>query len=742
MNNTTRDNTWPVSAFEFSKWNKYASRHMERNKNFVLEVIKLGDLKMLYDIPILVGDNSEVLIRFKDDNWLFREHLQHSRFDNTFLANMRFTSSEFTDEDTASITLMLPRQMKNEIKAYMLYELFLCRKKQITIEAVYNYTTQLKVMLLELSGFGLKSFSELTTRKLREAIDNGYFEPTRKKINILNQFSKIEALPFKPQDPGSYILKNFNEIEYSSESEQYCVIPISVYRTLLDEAESLIEKYYVHRVEIQDKLRHIQQLQKMTSVKYLYDMRTGKRSPSSNFEPKQFRSLMEHFSQNEVEFVDGLKEGNRWMDVYDALDPNLKSFDIQSHVKSSDTPSYNLDLSFKSFKGLKEFKDFLFDVDAACRFMVQAMTGMRTDELFRMNPQYGLQQSTLQGQVIYLITTRQSKITKGSNTINDVYVTTKLGAKAYQLMNAIHQPLREQFVVNKHRFFGGFKRLLNKKPTQKDASNVSRWATKLLTKRHTGLTSEDLNQLNMSNPARTINNKLGAKYHFSVHQLRRSLAYYLIGYELLSYPQLKQQLSHFSLAMTKWYARNAKSYARFYRETEEERLEQQSILMTRIYTKISNNERIGGGKTRIVKKNLEQNGVSHFVNGNGDRLLSKVYWKRTLRNKTQHVHAIAPAMYCTNDSCSMRISIDLSDCIDCEFDFIEFSKYAEQVRISAQRDLLLAEELGELSSSFAAKAVVQIRSAEKLMNDLNVDYVKYYPSDNVQKILINVRNFS
>ncbi|MBY7820595.1 hypothetical protein KW418_09870 [Vibrio fluvialis] len=62
------------------------------------------------------------------------------------------------------------------------------------------------------------------------------------------------------------------------------------------------------------------------------------------------------------------------------------------------------------------------------------------------------------------------------------------------------------------------------------------------------------------------------------------------------------------------------------------------------------------------------------------------------------------------------------------------------IHISAQRDLLIAEELGELSPSFAAKAVVQIKSAEKLMGDLNVDYEEYQPSETVKKVLINVRS--
>lgn len=728
-----------VSAYKFSRWDKYASKHIEGLKSALLDVIKSGDLKSLYDFPILVGDDGKILISFKDNIWGFRKHLKKSNFDNLYLANMKFTSVDNFDGEFYSIITTLPSKMRDEIKVFMLYSLFLERKKPTKIDSVYNYTQELKNLLMELSDFGIRSFSELTSRKLREAIDNGFVDINKKKIGVINLFSKMEDIPFRPQDAGSYINKNFPEVN-KSEVEQHCVIPLSVYKTLIDEAEEMIDNYYNHRIEIQNKIRHIQKIQFEETQRYIHEMRIGVRIPSANYDQKTYKSLMNHFKMNGIDFVDNYKDGESWVDIYNAFNPNIKSFDIMPYAYKPSTISYDLNLSFHRFSGLKEFKKFLYQVDAACRFMVQAMSGMRTDELYRMHSDYGLQSTTVQGQLIYLLTTRQSKIVKGKNSINDVYVTSKFGAKAYQLMNAIHQPLREFFTEDKHRFFGSHQKWSHNIPQTKAADKVAKWARGVITEKHGGLTSEDLKQLNISDPSRRVNTELGAIYHFNVHQLRRSLAYYLIGYELLSYPQLKQQLSHFSLAMTKWYARNAKSYARFYRETEEERLEQQANLMVRIYNKIASKGRVGGGKAKLVSDNLAQRGVNHFVEGTGDRLLSKAYWKRTLRKKTQHVHAIAPAMYCTNNKCSMRIAIDLSDCLDCEFDFIEFAQYAEQIRIVAQRDLLIAEELGELSPSYAAKAVVQIKSAEKLMKELNVDYTEYQPTDAVKNILINIKS--
>ncbi|WP_170962862.1 hypothetical protein, partial [Vibrio sp. F13] len=161
-------------------------------------------------------------------------------------------------------------------------------------------------LLMELSDFGIRSFSELTSRKLREAIDNGFVDINKKKIGVINLFSKMEDIPFRPQDAGSYINKNFPEVN-KSEVEQHCVIPLSVYKTLIDEAEEVIDNYYNHRIEIQNKIRHIQTLQFEETQRYIHEMRIGVRIPSANYDQKTYKSLMNHFKMNGIDFVDNYK---------------------------------------------------------------------------------------------------------------------------------------------------------------------------------------------------------------------------------------------------------------------------------------------------------------------------------------------------------------------------------------------------------------------------------------------------
>ncbi len=81
------------------------------------------------------------------------------------------------------------------------------------------------------------------------------------------------------------------------------------------------------------------------------------------------------------------------------------------------------------------------------------------------------------------------------------------------------------------------------------------------------LTNEDLIDLKISDP--NLSFEVGKNYEFALHQLRRSFAYYLIGFELCHFPQLKQQFSHVSMAMTRHYAKMPVS---FKNQTEEKTL--------------------------------------------------------------------------------------------------------------------------------------------------------------------------
>ncbi|GIU17972.1 hypothetical protein [Shewanella glacialipiscicola] len=371
---------------------------------------------------------------------------------------------------------------------------------------------------------------------------------------------------------------------------------------------------------------------------------------------------------------------------------------------------------------------------------------MRVDELYKISPVYGAQRMTFDKngcesetgkETIYFLTTRQSKITLSSQTKNDTFVTTQAGWKAFHMLNAINTPYRKRFEKKyNHRMFANLKDIAFPNPIGKSALHTVINTTFNRDKFDFTLTAEDMAYLQTSDPTQTSFNQ-SDKFHFSPHQTRRSLAYYLIGYELCSFPALKQQFSHLSMAMTRWYARNAYSFEKLYSEIQKERVTQQAEIFARIYQKMANGKRIAGGKGQAAVAEISRQSESYFEDGVSKRKLSIDYWIDRLTNGKEHLHAIAPGMYCTNTQCSMRINIDLSECVDCEYDFIENAVYAESSRMDAMRNIEFLKENNELNSSSATKYLMQVKAAEAIMDDLGFKYEKYEIAEDVLNLVID-----
>ncbi|CZF87172.1 hypothetical protein GMA8713_05230 [Grimontia marina] len=152
---------------------------------------------------------------------------------------------------------------------------------------------------------------------------------------------------------------------------------------------------------------------------------------------------------------------------------------------------------------------------------------------------------------------------------------------------------------------------------------------------------------------------------------------------------------------------------------------------------MANGERIAGGKGQAMVAEISREGESYFENWVNKRKLSIDYWIDQLTNGKAHLHAVAPSMYCTNTQCSMRINIDLSECVDCEYDFIENAVYAESSRMDAMRNIEFLKECGELNSSAATKYFMQVKAAEAIMDDLGFDHDKYEFAEDVRSLVIN-----
>ncbi|MBF4242263.1 site-specific integrase, partial [Vibrio anguillarum] len=240
------------------------------------------------------------------------------------------------------------------------------------------------------------------------------------------------------------------------------------------------------------------------------------------------------------------------------------------------------------------------------------------------------------------------------------------------------------------------------------------------------LTNEDIIDLKTSDP--NLSFEVGDDYEFSGHQLRRSFAYYLIGYELCSFPQLKQQFSHVSMAMTRHYAKNASKFQKIRQkkktlanEIDEERIDQKARIYLSIYQKLANKERVAGGKGKEFAKSMMNTDRNLFKDKVDNDMLSISYWKKQIRDQNRHIHAVAPGIYCTSTTCGLRTLVNLMECVDCKNDYIVDAVFAEAKRKEAEIHMLYDIENNELTPQTASESYIKVQAAERIMDDLGID---------------------
>ncbi|KXI21082.1 hypothetical protein [Photobacterium sanguinicancri] len=150
------------SAFSFTSWSKYARKQQDYMTNVVKPLFLAQDWDSINELPVLVGDNGDVLISFKDDIWPFKKHLGDTGYDQIKLADFHFFASYGYAGTQFDIGASLPKRFKLELKLFAYYYLFLERKLPKRLMSVREAIHPLKALAMESSEYGLSSFEEIT----------------------------------------------------------------------------------------------------------------------------------------------------------------------------------------------------------------------------------------------------------------------------------------------------------------------------------------------------------------------------------------------------------------------------------------------------------------------------------------------------------------------------------------------------------------------------------------------------
>lgn len=659
----------------------------------------------------------------------------------------RKLQSYFEPEPTKIKTLdftisgkVIERNLRNQLKALALKMIWLS-PKYYSLSSIYYTITDLKKFTPPLLRAGYNSFEYLDYDFIETWIATSStdidFQRSKTYLALNKLFVEARGLPFKVPITKKLIASDFGLS--IKEAEQFTVIPQRLYSLGLRKSEELINELHPIREKLTKLAGYITTYHDTVYRKYAKYLA----SPESVQKNGCILWYLDKSNEGTKKKAIGFQTALRALttptesQILNLLEAHLPS--ISSDYIDKFHPNKKLKIGQREITSLKEAYKLIKEINGGCVWAIASRTGMRVDEIFHIHTAHGCSSGITSKQVVHVIHADLSKTARGSQSKQDEFVTTEVGKKSYDILQALHEPLRKKHsgrqaffhkITNDHGPLS--KAMLGKQSIAWFKNTVG---AKL------ALTNRDLIDLNISDPNLSFN--LSENYKFSTHQLRRSFAYYLIGYELCSYPQLKQQFSHVSMAMTRHYAKNASKFQKIRKQKQslayaidEERIDQKAQVYLNIYKKLANKERVAGGKGKEFAKEMLKGKRNMFKDKVDNDMLSLNYWKKQIREQKRHIHAVAPGVYCTSTGCSLRTQVNLLECVDCPNDYIVDAVFAEAKRKEAEIHMLWDIEHDELTPQTASEAYVKITAAERVMKDLNISYEPVELPQQVKELLI------
>lgn len=635
---------------------------------------------------------------------------------------------------------VIERNLKNQIKALLLKMMWISHHEN-SFGILQRTLHDLKQVITPLLNEGHNTLSALNFDRLETWVLTGFtnIDFERETIYaVLNRLHKeARGLPFEVN-----LNKKLNASDFGlviKEREQYSVIPQRLYYLGLQRSEALINEVYALRDELKQLVEYIVSYFDKGYEGYAKYLTCGDTVIKNGNITWYLGSTSKETKKRTLAFKEAFAALHSPSEEETLALIRLHKPEIKSEYINKFHTELKLTIGHWTITNLKDAQSLFKKLNGGCLWGLMARTGMRADEMYSLNTAQGCTTEIIKRQKIHVIHADISKTTKGSQSVQDEFVTTEIGMKAYEVLQALHAPLRKQHPESRsffHKIKGDCSAI-----TKDQLAKHSRDWFRCAMGEELSLTNEDIIDLKTSDP--NLSFKVGDDYEFTGHQLRRSFAYYLIGFELCSFPQLKQQFSHVSMAMTRHYAKHASKFQQLRKKKQnlanaidEERVDQKARVYLSIYQKLANKERIAGGKGKAFAKNMMETDRNLFTDKVDNDMLSLSYWKKQIRSQNRHIHAVAPGVYCTSTTCSLRTQVNLMECVDCKNDYIVDAVFAEAKRKEAEIHMLYDIEHDELTPQTASESYIKIKAAERIMKDLDIDYEPVIFPDEVKNILI------
>ena len=398
-----------------------------------------------------------------------------------------------------------------------------------------------------------------------------------------------------------------------------------------------------------------------------------------------------------------------------------------------DVKSYSKKYSMTEREALQTFRA----IEGACYMALAAFTGMRISELTQIDSS-SYKEVDLDGLVLCTLRSWTSKLEKLPR--EDTWACAPICKKALMILTELNDNYRTEkgdihesprFSFDGQGNLGGSiaRQLKSRVLNISGLSNLFSFYSKFLDISYVPEEMDEVYRLlnpivlNRYNPIKERED--GSFYwHFSVHSLRRSIAHFLVGNGLVTVAALKHQFKHISLSMTAIYASHAEVLTMLGIENPasvKKAVEDSEIASHKIYL-----------RNMLDRPEEQSGGFMKAFEGDPKVLTDKQFEK--LAEETQGANKSTGYGRCfAGFQCKMTHLFEASTCIgrDCENLNIN---YDEALRWQARHKHIAGKiqqmkEMGFYNQNTLARELTDIRAAEKIMNDHNIEFERFELGD-------------
>ena len=363
---------------------------------------------------------------------------------------------------------------------------------------------------------------------------------------------------------------------------------------------------------------------------------------------------------------------------------------------------YHLNGLFEKYgvRNISAFSKFLTNIQHGCRLQIHIYTGMRQGEALslKVGALHSIKSETGES---YKFIGETSKLVGQKKIVS--WVTSKEVIKAYEILNGLAKiagkfikikktevPL---FISMSYLCLGNnhyYDRIQVKTAT---ATSKSQEVYELLDCTHFTISEPDLEHLEQVNPFRAWESEnafaLGSVWRFTIHQLRRSLAFYVAQSSHVSLPSLKRQLKHINKEMTLYYCHTKTPQDEYCVEghisglIKREKPEADAIAY--IYDVLKSKEPLFGAHGKFVERNVKKSAQDVLLKQDRNELIKQF-------KNGEIAYKETPLGACTTIApCDKKLFRNITSCISCDRAVIKPSKLERLVDKQAQ----FVEELAQ-----------------------------------------------